>query len=112
MKHIFIILSFISIGINSLYAQSNNRYDWGIEGGPNLSTFRFSGTPERKPIIFGSGGFIFQYNLKKYFRLKPDFPSKEKDIRFTIFLMSMMVEIIWESGKVFLLMITSPCLFW
>lgn len=79
MKNILIILSFISIGITSLHAQSN-RYDWGIEGGPNLSTFRVENNPflDARPKIYGSGGFIFQYNTKKILSFKTGFSYQRK----------------------------------
>ena len=69
MKNTLIALAFIAIGASSIHAQSSNRYDWGIEGGPNLSFLRTKNYAfyfaEKKPVIFGSGGFIFQYNTKK-----------------------------------------------
>lgn len=80
MKNTFIILSFISIGITPLYAQSSNRYDWGIEGGPNASTFLLynSAHLDLKPVIFGSVGFIFQYNMKKILSFKTGFSFQRK----------------------------------
>ncbi len=79
MKSILITLSFISIGITSIQAQSN-RYDWGIEGGPNLSTFRIKNNPflDARPRILGSGGFIFQYNTKKILSFKTGFSYQRK----------------------------------
>lgn len=80
MKNILVVLSFVSIGITTLYAQLSNRYDWGIEGGPNLSTFRMSKNPykEAKPMIYGSAGFIFQFNMKKILSFKTGFSYQRK----------------------------------
>ncbi|TSJ40104.1 porin family protein [Fluviicola chungangensis] len=80
MKSTLIILSFLSIGITSVYAQSSNRYDWGIEGGPNFSTMIVKNNPyvNPKPAIFGSGGFIFQYNTKKILSFKTGFSFQQK----------------------------------
>ncbi|MNU65563.1 hypothetical protein D3C71_548570 [compost metagenome] len=82
MKSTFIILSFISIAMTSVNAQTN-RYDWGIEGGPNLSTFRVVNNPflDAKPVIFGSGGFIFQYNTKKILSFKTGFSYQRKGVQ-------------------------------
>ncbi len=83
MNRIFIILLFISIGNNSkLYAQ-NSMFDLGLEGGPNLSTmFVNSNNPffdfDPKPAIFGSGGFIFQYNFKNFLSLKTGLSYQRK----------------------------------
>lgn len=85
MKNILITLSFISLGITtSLHAQTN-RYDWGIEGGPNLSTFRVVNNLflDPKPAIFGSGGFIFQYNTKKILSFKTGFSYQRKGFKFS-----------------------------
>lgn len=79
MKQTLIIFSFISIGITSVQAQTN-RYDWGIEGGPNLSTVRVINNPflDASPRILGSGGFIFQYNTKKILSFKTGFSYQRK----------------------------------
>jgi opacity protein-like surface antigen len=73
MKTILIILSFISIGsMTSLRAQ-NSMFDLGLEGGPNLSTILVKSTLfnfDPEPAIFGSGGFIFQYNCKNFLSFK------------------------------------------
>lgn len=80
MKNTFIITLFLALGIASLQAQSSNRYDWGIEGGPNLSTFRISSPAfsDPSPIIFGSAGFIFQYNTQKILSFKTGFSYQRK----------------------------------
>ncbi len=87
MKSILITLSFISIGITSIQAQSN-RYDWGIEGGPNLSTVRTVNNPylDAKPRVLGSGGFIFQYNTKKILSFKTGFSYQRKGFQSQDFL--------------------------
>ncbi|WP_341904814.1 porin family protein [Fluviicola taffensis] len=51
------------------YAQSN-RYDWGIEGGPNLSTFKDQPGFDARTKVFFSGGVSFQYNSKKIFSFR------------------------------------------
>jgi hypothetical protein len=86
MKNTLITLSFISIGILSFHAQSN-RYDWGIEGGPNLSTFKDQPSFDPDIKVFFSGGVTFQYNSPKIFSLrtglyyqKKGFQQEIKDI--------------------------------
>ncbi|WP_343636161.1 porin family protein [Fluviicola sp.] len=80
MKNTFIITLFFALGITSLQAQTSNRYDWGIEGGPNLSTFRAQEMPffDISPAVYGSGGFIFQYNTKKILSFKTGFSYQRK----------------------------------
>jgi hypothetical protein len=80
MKNTLIALAFIAIGAASTHAQTSNRYDWGIEGGPNLNTFRMSANPffDPKPLVAGSGGFIFQYNTKKILSFKTGFSFQRK----------------------------------
>lgn len=80
MKNTLITLAFIAIGVTSPQAQTSNRYDWGIEGGPNLNTFRMSGNPffSIEPAVYGSGGFIFQYNTKKILSFKTGFSFQRK----------------------------------
>ncbi|MDF3029036.1 MAG: hypothetical protein K0S23_3343 [Fluviicola sp.] len=91
MKTILIILSFISIGsMTSLRAQ-NSMFDLGLEGGPNLSTVLINSTLfnfDPEPAIFGSGGFIFQYNCKNFLSFKTGVSYQRKgfqlkDILFT-----------------------------
>lgn len=81
MKNILIILSFISFGITtSLHAQ-NSMFDLGLEGGPNLSTILIKNTffnSDPKPAVFGSGGFIFQYNFKNFLSLKTGISYQRK----------------------------------
>nr|WP_294862666.1 porin family protein [uncultured Fluviicola sp.] len=78
MKNTFIILTFISIGITSLNAQSLNRYDWGIEGGPNLSTFKDQPRFDARVKMFFSGGVCFQYNSRKIFSLRMGLSYQKK----------------------------------
>ena len=80
MKNTLIALALIAIGAASIHAQTSNRYDWGIEGGPNLNTFRMSGNPffSIEPAVYGSGGFIFQYNTKKILSFKTGFSFQRK----------------------------------
>jgi hypothetical protein len=80
MRNTLIALAFIAIGASTIHAQTSNRYDWGIEGGPNLSTFRMSANPffDTKPLVAGSGGFIFQYNTKKILSFKTGFSFQRK----------------------------------
>lgn len=86
MKNILIIALFSALGITSLNAQTSNRYDWGIEGGPNYSTLivkDYTYFEENiKPAIFGSGGFIFQYNTKKILSFKTGFSFQRKGYQF------------------------------
>lgn len=86
MKTILIILSFISIGsITSLRAQ-NSMFDLGLEGGPNLSTVLVNSTLfnfDPEPAIFGSGGFIFQYNCKNFLSFKTGLSYQRKGFQLT-----------------------------
>ncbi|WP_300662771.1 porin family protein [Fluviicola sp.] len=83
MKRFLIIFSLISIGNHSdLYAQ-NSMFDLGLEGGPNLSTMLVSSSNpafdfDPNPAIFGSGGFIFQYNFKNFLSLKSGLSYQRK----------------------------------
>jgi hypothetical protein len=77
MNHILKIITLLLVfAVNFSHAQSN-RYDWGIEGGPNLSTLRI---PNRQPnsILYGSAGFIFQYNTRKILSFKTGFSYQQK----------------------------------
>lgn len=73
MNRFLLFLSAISIGsISNLRAQ-NSMFDLGLEGGPNLSTVSISSTlfkVNSEPIVYGSGGFIFQYNFKNFLSVK------------------------------------------
>lgn len=61
-------LLFVFAG-NFSYAQ-NNRYEWGIECGPNLSTFKDQPGFDVRTKVFFSGGVSFQYNSKKIFSFR------------------------------------------
>lgn len=54
---------------NNVSAQTN-RYDLGIEGGPNLSTFKDQPHFDARTKVFFSGGVSFQYNSKKIFSFR------------------------------------------
>jgi hypothetical protein len=86
MKTILIILSFISIGsMTSLRAQ-NSMFDLGLEGGPNLSTVLVNSTLfdfDPEPAVFGSGGFIFQYNCKNFLSFKTGISYQRKGFQLT-----------------------------
>ncbi|WP_343636159.1 porin family protein [Fluviicola sp.] len=77
MKNTLLITFLFLAGINSLSAQSSNRYDWGIEGGPNLSTLRISNR-QTNSVVYGSAGFIFQYNTRKILSFKTGFSYQRK----------------------------------
>lgn len=103
MKNTLIALAFIAIGTASVHAQSSNRYDWGIEGGPNLSNLRTKNYmfyfSEKKPAIFGSGGFIFQYNTKKILSFKTGFSFQRKGTRFDNILYTDQTGTVLGNGK-------------
>lgn len=61
LKTLTIALLFTAIGVS---AQSN-RYDLGIEGGPNLSTFKDQPGFDAHTKVFFSGGVCVQYNTRK-----------------------------------------------
>ena len=69
MKNTLIICSFLTAGIASVQAQTN-RCDLGIEGGPNLSTFKDQPGFDADLKVFFSGGISFQYNTRKIFSLR------------------------------------------
>lgn len=83
MKRFLIICSLVSIGNSvNLHAQ-NSMFDLGLEGGPNLSTMLISSSNPAfdfnpDPAIFGSGGFIFQYNFKNFLSLKSGLSYQRK----------------------------------
>ena len=81
MKHILTIFSFIAIGITSSVNAQNSMFDLGLESGPNLSNV-FISSPffdvDSKPAIYGSGGFIFQYNFKNFLSIKTGFSYQRK----------------------------------
>lgn len=101
MKNTLIIASFLALGMTSLKAQTSNRYDWGIEGGPNLNTFRMKANPffDTKPAVFGSGGFIFQYNTKKILSFKTGFSYQRKGYQMKGLLFTDAVGNYLETGK-------------
>lgn len=83
MNRIFIILSFLSIGTTSSLRAQNSMFDLGLEGGPNLSTMLISSSIpgldfDPNPAIYGSGGFIFQYNFKNFLSLKTGLSYQRK----------------------------------
>jgi hypothetical protein len=53
----------------SLHAQTN-KWDIGIEGGPNLSTFKDQPSFDADLKVFFSGGTSFQYNTRKMFSFR------------------------------------------
>ena len=82
MNRFLLFLSAVSIGsISNLQAQ-NSMFDLGLEGGPNLSTVNISSPlfdiDNIKPTVFGSGGFIFQYNFKNFLSIKTGFSYQGK----------------------------------
>ena len=86
MKKALIILSFISIGSTSSLHAQNSMFDLGLEGGPNLSTILVNSNLydfDPEPAIFGSGGFIFQYNFKNFLSLKTGFSYQRKGYQLT-----------------------------
>jgi opacity protein-like surface antigen len=81
MNRILTILSFILFGTTSSLHAQNSMFDLGLEGGPNLSTMLISSTIfdfDPQPAIFGSGGFIFQYNFKNFLSLKTGISYQRK----------------------------------
>ncbi len=81
MKNILIALPFIFFGTTSSLNAQNSMFDLGLEGGPNLSTMLVSSTLfdfDPQPAIFGSGGFIFQYNFKNFLSLKTGISYQRK----------------------------------
>jgi hypothetical protein len=85
MNRFLLFLSAISIGsISNLRAQ-NSMFDLGLEGGPNLSTVSITSPlfeANTKPTIFGSGGFIFQYNFKNFLSIKTGLSYQRKGFQF------------------------------
>lgn len=81
MNRFLLFLSAISIGsISNLHAQ-NSMFDLGLEGGPNLSTVNITSSifkVNSEPTIYGSGGFIFQYNFKNFLSIKTGFSYQAK----------------------------------
>jgi hypothetical protein len=83
MKRIATILSLIFIGTGSSLHAQNSMFDLGLEGGPNLSTILMKSSlpsydPNPKTAVYGSGGFIFQYNFKNFLSIKTGFSYQRK----------------------------------
>lgn len=86
MKSILITLSFIPLGFTSSLHAQNSMFDLGLEGGPNLSTVLVNSTLfdfDPEPAIFGSGGFIFQYNCKNFLSFKTGISYQRKGYQLT-----------------------------
>ena len=59
-------------------------FDLGLEGGPNLSTVFISSNLfdiDVDPAIYGSGGFIFQYNCKNFLSFKAGLSYQRKGFK-------------------------------
>lgn len=81
MRNLLIAIPFVFFGINSSLHAQNSMFDLGLEGGPNLSTMLISSTMfdfDPQPAVFGSGGFIFQYNFKNFLSLKTGISYQRK----------------------------------
>jgi hypothetical protein len=78
-RFIFAITVLALITTTSAKAQ-NSLVDFGIEGGPNLSTLTGTTFYNTKfdPKIFASAGFIFQYNTKKFLSFKTGVSYQQK----------------------------------
>ncbi len=76
LKILTLLLFFAS---NFAQAQ-NSMFELGLEGGPNLNTFRIHSYSysDVRPKIYGSGGLIFQYNTRKILSLKTGFSYQRK----------------------------------
>lgn len=79
-------------------------FDLGLEGGPNLSTIfmksaLFNVNP--KPAIYGSGGFIFQFNFKNFLSLKTgvSYQRKGYQLKDLLFVDGSTGNMIYENGK-------------
>ena len=68
----------------SMNASAQNKCDWGIEGGPNISTFIVKNNKGSYPgnHVFGSAGFTFQYNFTKLLALRTGFSYQQKGYQF------------------------------
>lgn len=69
MKNALITTLLFFLGTVSLHAQTN-KWDIGIEGGPNLSTFKDQPSFDADFKVFFSGGISLQYNTRKIFSLR------------------------------------------
>lgn len=77
LKTLTIVGLFTATGV---YAQKN-RFDVGIEGGPNLSFFIQKGAAysgNRTATIFASTGITFQYNCKQVFSFRTGISYQQK----------------------------------
>ncbi|WP_300662773.1 porin family protein [Fluviicola sp.] len=80
MYRFLFLVCFISIeSITPILAQSN-KYNIGIDAGPNLSIILQEGMKQRniQPIVLISGGLTFQYNCKKLFSFKTGISYQRK----------------------------------
>ncbi|MGV3612519.1 MAG: porin family protein [Fluviicola sp.] len=81
LKTLLIVLTF---GSFSSFRAQNSMFDLGLEGGPNLSTVFIStnySNVKTNPAIFGSAGFIFQYNFKNFLSIKTGLSYQRKGFR-------------------------------
>lgn len=72
---------------NFSHAQKN-RFDVGIEGGPNLSFFIQKGAAysgNRTPTIFASTGITFQYNCKQVFSFRTGLSYQQKGYQIPVY---------------------------
>lgn len=90
MNRFILALSILTLSVTTSLKAQNSLVDFGIEGGPNLSTLTGQTTFNTKfdPKIFASAGFIFQYNTKKFLSFKTGVSYQQKgyqmkDISFT-----------------------------
>jgi hypothetical protein len=88
MNHILKTLTLIFIFAGNVLHAQKNRFDVGIEGGPNLSFFIQKGTAysgNRTPNIFASSGIIFQYNCKKVFSFRTGLSYQQKGYQTAVY---------------------------
>ncbi len=80
MYRFLFLVCFIAIeSITPIWTQSN-KYNIGIDAGPNLSIILQKGMKQRntQPIVLVSGGLTFQYNCKKLFSFKTGISYQRK----------------------------------
>jgi hypothetical protein len=86
MKNTLIVLSFISIGMAPLFAQSSNRYDLGLEVGPNVSIFSGKTGNNHSSLHPDYGSTIslaFQWNSRKNFSFRTGFIFEQNNCSYT-----------------------------
>lgn len=103
MKRIATILFLIFIGTSSSLHAQNSMFDLGLEGGPNLSNVLVESSQpddDTDPVIYWSGGAIFQYNFKNFLSIKTGFSYQRKGFQLNpLMIMDNNGNLLYKNGR-------------